>query len=229
MPRTCIAAALLAALGVFAPATQAAPVFFLLGDHPGGLLYDDTDPDTAYGLRLDHLDATYSAGNNLGGNGGPLYLTYDPDDLAAGARIFGTIDRNTEPGDGVNFDVEYFLFGLSAFGEGFRASGGNGSITAIAPCTVDCSYELLGKQDLDGWAFIWDNDGSKLPDAPGTGWVGEGWVQGRWPGFNDWLVTGVPSPPPPGEEIPEPGTISLMLIGLGMLAGGRKLRNLRRE
>jgi len=30
---------------------------------------------------------------------------------------------------------------------------------------------------------------------------------------------------PGGEEVPEPGTIGLMLIGLGMLAGGRKFRN----
>lgn len=226
MPRITIAAALLFAVGImFVPATQAAPVFFLLGDHPDGALYTG-DPDTAYGLRLDTLGTTYSAGTNLGGNGGALYLTYDPTDLSAGARIFGEIDRNSEPGDGVNFEVEYLMTGLSAFGGGFRATGGNGTITGEAGCTGTCSFNLIGKQDSNGWAFIFDNDGYRI-DGDTTTFVGNGWVEGK--GTNDWLVTGVPTPPPPGEEVPEPGTVGLMLIGLGMLAGGRKFRNRKQD
>lgn len=227
MPRTCIAAVLPLAVGIlFAPAAQAAPVFFLLGDHPDSRRYNGT-PDTAYGLRLDHFDTTYSVGGNLGGFGGPLYLTYDPDDLAAGARIFGTIDRNTESGPGVKFDVEYLLFGLSAFGEGFRATDGNGTIQAIDPCTVDCSFDLVGKRNHNGYAFGWNNAGYRLPAD--TGWVATGWLQGDGHA-NDWLVTGVETDfDGAGEEIPEPATVGLMLIGLVALAGGREFRNRRRD
>jgi len=233
MPRITIAAALLLAVGImFVPATQAAPMFFLLGDHPDGREYDGSS-DTAYGLRYDQQGALYSVGGNLGGEGGPLVLEYDP--VALTAEIRGFIDRyypgdGSDSGPGQAFFVEYELSGVVAEGAGFTATGGNGTASAAGPCSLNCDpFSLIGKQDDNGLAFIFSNIGFRLgPNGTnlGEGWVGNGWLEGA--GTNDWLVTGVPSDAP-GEEVPEPGTVGLMLIGLGMLAGGRKFRNRKQD
>ena len=213
----------LAAALVFAASAPAAQIYFLLGDHVDGLLYNG-NPDEAYGLRLDAQGGTYSAGKNIQPYGGQLYLTYNDTDLAQGARIFGSIDRNSDAGEGINFEVEYMITGLVAWNGGWRADGGSGTATAEAACAVMCAaLNLTGLQgssgEADGWAFIWAPDGHRLA-GDSTSWVGRGWLNGT--GTNDWLVTGVPTPPPPGEEVPEPATVSLMLLGLGALIARRK-------
>lgn len=214
----------LAAALVFAASAPAAQIYFLLGDHADGALYKAAPgPDTAYGLRLDDQGGTYSAGTNLLGHGGPLYLTYNDTDLTQGARIFGLVDRNSDAGEGVDFLVEYAITGLSAWNGGWRADGGSGTATEQGACVVCEVLNLTGLQgsagEANGYAFIWNNDGHRLA-GDSTSWVGRGWLNGT--GTNDWLVTGVPTPPPPGEEVPEPATVSLMLLGLGALVARRK-------
>ncbi len=197
---------------------SAAPIVFTLGDHPDSSLVSQTP----YGLRLDSqapagAGPTWSVGPNLGGSGGPVTLAWDTTNLAAGALISGTLFRND---DNTLWTVSYQLTGLTGLGGGgFTATAGNGTLT---PNAGGSAIALTGKQGGSGLAFVFDNTGFRLPGN--TGWAGRGWLDPSRVCCDDWLVTATPGPPPGGSDIPEPGTISLMLIGLGMLIGGRKLR-----
>ena len=210
---------LLAALMLMIAATvSAAPIVFTLGDHPDGQLGTDN-----YGIRLDNHPGspTFSVGTNLSGTGGYVTLIWDPADLAAGATISGDVVRNDDLTD---WTVSYFLTGLTAAPNGgFIATGGNGTLSEVGG--ANRVIALMGKTNGLGEAFIFDNNGHRLPTE--DGWVGEGWLAPSSSCCDDWLVTAVPGPPPGEEEVPEPGTISLMIIGLGMLVGGRKLRQKR--
>ena len=211
---------------------SAAPVIFTFGDHPDAGISGTRQ--TPYGIILDDLDdpynqgygPTFSVGPNLGGSGGPLTLVYDPMNLAAGATIAGFAYRNDI---GVVYSVNYFLTGLTAIGgdalaNGFTATAANGTLSS-----PNQTIALVGKADSTGSVFTFNNIGWRLPGDPGVGWVGEGWLDPTYFsksmfGYNDFLMTAIPGPPPGNEPVPEPGTISLMLIGIGMLVGGRKLR-----
>ena len=234
-------AALLAAMSA-----SAAPVVFTFGDHPNANLTTQLQ----YGLRLDGVDLvpgagpTWSVGNNLPGSmGGPLSLIYDPMDIVnnpgtATALISGTVYSNM---DGSLWSVFYTLSGLSLidglaadpqFGGGFLAQAGNGTLSML---NGSVSFNLFGKSDGTS-VFAFNNIGHRLPGNPGVGWVGEGWLDpNQFPGsdphgYNDFLMTATPGPPTGGEEVvPEPGTIGLMLIGLGMLVGGRTFRRTRKS
>lgn len=197
------------ALGVFlsiaALSAQATTVTYILGDHEDGALYDGFSASGAtgpYGLRFDAIDPpngngpTFSVGNNLGGNGGLLLLSWDDANLAAGATISGSMYRN-DTGD--VWSVTYNLTGLVGDGNGgWTATGGTGLLNG----TID----LIGKPDDHGHAFIFANDGHRL--AGDTGWVGRGWFEGD--GSNDFLVT--------ATVVPVPAAVWLFgsaLVGLG--------------
>ncbi len=204
------------ALGLFlaiaAVPALAAPVTYILGDHPAGALYDGSStsgPSGPYGLRYDYLypppgdGPTFSVGDNLGGFGGLVVLSWDDANLAAGATISGEMYRN-DTGD--IWTVNYLLTGLVDDGNGgWTATDGSGSMTNGGTPVI-----LTGKQDDSGFAFVFANDGARLPGDPGTGWVGEGWLTGE--GINDWLVT--------ANVIPVPAAFWLFgsaLAGLGWL------------
>ena len=188
--KICLAALLIAAWTTL----PAAPVIFVLGDHPDAALYQ-SDPDSPYGLRMDGMlpegyGPTYSVGTNLGGLGGQLTLTWDPEDLGAGAQISGMIERND---DGTFWMVSYSITGLSAAEDGgFKATGGEGLLSEIGGDMRN--FELTGKQNDEGVAFEFDNDGHRL--SADDGWVGRGWLLPAG-STNDFLVTAAVIPLPP--------------------------------
>ena len=185
------------ALGVLLVAlalpVHAATVTFTLGDHPDAALFQ-TDPTSPYGLRVDDapppgVGPTFSVGTNLGGLGGLTTISWDPLDLAAGATISGTLERND---DGTFWTAAYSLTGLSvAEAGGFKATAGTGSVDEIGGAARTIS--LTGEADGSGNVFEFDNDGHRLVTA--DGWVGRGWVLP--PGStDDWLVTATLVPVP---------------------------------
>jgi len=213
---------LLAAAALYSGAATAAPVYFLLGDHP-------KYPEPPIGLVLNPANdvpglgpgkTRFSVGDNLGGGGGPLYLTWDDEDADAGASLFGRI---LNPYDDTFWQVQYDFTGLSLLADGgFTATGGGGTLTRD-----DDVITLRGKQAGSGLAFFFNNLGFNLPES--TGWAGTGWVQiwsaekQDWMNKGDWVFIGEQlQGPPVGEEVPEPATVSLMLIGLGCLAIRRR-------
>ena len=82
-------------LSLAAVPALAAPVAYFLGDHLDGSLYTGATSGTGgpYGMRIDAIDPpagngpTFSVGDNLGGNGGVVTLSWDDANLAAGAVI----------------------------------------------------------------------------------------------------------------------------------------------
>lgn len=202
------------ALGVFlltaALSAQATVVTYVLGDHLDGALYDGFSTTGAfgpYGLRYDAIDPpngdgpTFSVGDNLGGNGGLLLLSWDDANLAGGATISGSVYRNDT---GETWSVTYSLTGLVSDGNGgWTATGGSGLLNS--------TIALTGMQNGAGFAFIFANDGHRLDGS--TGWVGRGWFEGD--GSNDFLVT--------GTLVPVPAAVWLFasaLMGLGWLRRG---------
>jgi len=185
---------LLALLAALAMPVQAATVSYILGDHEDGALYDGVSTSGAagpYGLRYDTIDPpngngpTFSVGDNLGGNGGIVKLSWDDANLAAGADLIGSMYRN-DTGD--TWTVTYSLTGLVDDGNGgWSATGGSGSMTDGVDVVA-----LTGKQDGSGYAFIFADDGHRLPTS--DGWVGRGWLEGG--GTDDWLVTATVVPLP---------------------------------
>ncbi len=188
----------------------AAPVTYVFGDHPDAALFQ-SDPSSPYGLRVDDAappgnGPTFSVGTNLGGLGGPVTLTWDPADLAAGATISGTLERND---DGTFWTTTYTLGGLAAAGSGgFTATTGTGSVDEIGGLlrTIALSGELN-----NGITFEFDNDGHRLPAS--DGWVGRGWML---PGgtTDDWLVT--------ATLVPVPAAVWLFGSALGLLGWMRR-------
>ena len=196
-------------------------VTYILGDHEDGALYDDVStsgPSGPYGLRYDAIDPpngngpTFSVGDNLGGLGGLVTLTWDDANLAAGATISGSMSRNdtVANGNGDIWTVTYTLTGLVDDGNGgWTATGGSGSMNDGGAPVI-----LTGLQDGSGYAFIFANDGHRLDGDPGVGWVGRGWLTGG--GTDDWLVTAV---------IPVPAAIWLFPSALAALGWMRRRRS----
>ena len=199
-------------LAAMAMSAQAATVSYILGDHEDGALYDGVStsgPAGPYGLRYDDIDPpngngpTFSVGDNLGGLGGVVKLTWDDANLAGGATLSGTMYRN-DTGD--TWTVSYALSGLVDDGNGgWTATSGTGSMTD----GVDV-VSLTGKQDGSGFAFIFADDGHRLPGS--EGWVGRGWLEGG--GTDDWLVT--------ATVVPLPAAVWLFGSALGALGWLRR-------
>ena len=196
------------------PSAFAAIVTFQLGDHPDAALYQ-SDPTSPYGLRYDAAPPagsgpTFSVGTNLGGLGGAVYLTWDDANLAAGATLSGTLERND---DGTFWDVTYVLTGVTSDGNGgIVATGGSGSVDENGGALR--SIALSGEQNGSGDAFIFANDGHRL--AASTGWVGRGWLLPSG-SVDDWLVT--------AEPVPVPAAVWLFGTALLGLAGAKHRKN----
>ena len=185
---------------------SAATVIYLLGDHLDAALFQ-SDPLSPYGLRFDAAPPsgngpTFSVGTNLGGLGGATTIMWDPLNLAAGASISGTLERND---DGTFWTVAYTLSDLTAaeFG-GFKATSGSGSVAEIGGAMR--SIALASTMDEFGVAFEFEDDGHRL-DAS-DGWVGRGWVLPK-DSTNDWILTGV--------LVPIPAALWLFGSALGLL------------
>lgn len=198
-------------LAAMAMSAQAATVTYILGDHEDGALYDGSTsgPNGPYGLRLDSFTPpagpgpTFSVGDNLGGNGGVVELTWDDANLAAGATISGTLYQND---NGSSWAVSYSLTGLTDDGNGgWWATAGTGSATNGID-TVILTGELK-----DGMAFVFADDGYRLPAS--DGFVGRGWLLGG-DGSDDWLVT--------ATIVPIPAAVWLFGSALGMLGWLRR-------
>lgn len=184
----------------------AAPVTYVFGDHPDAALFSNHDP---YGVRVDSAPGapTFSVGTNLSGLGGPVTLTWDPADLAAGASISGTVERN---GDGTFWTTTYTLSGLAAAGSGgFTATGGIGSLDEIGGALR--SIAMSGEANTAGFVFEFDNDGWRLPTS--DGWVGRGWLLPEG-STDDWLVT--------ATIVPVPAAVWLFGSALGLLGWMRR-------
>ena len=194
-------------------AANSAAVAYLLGDHLDGELYK-LDNNNPYGLRYDDeapagKGPSFSIGTNLGGLGGATILTFDAGNLAAGAIISGTMERND---DGTFWAVSYTLTDLApAPNGGFRAEDGFGSVNEIGGALR--SFSLDGKQDNSGYAFIFDNDGHRL--AATAGWVGRGWLMpSTVDGTDDFLVT--------ATVVPVPAAGWLFMSAIGFLGAYRR-------
>jgi len=191
-----------------APA-MAAPVTFILGDHPDAGLFQ-SNPDDPYGLRVDSAPgggATFSVGTNFGGLGGLVTLTWDPMDLAAGATITGTMERND---DGTFWTTTYTMTGLAAAGSGgFTATAGTGSADEIGGAAR--TIALLSETNGSGFALVFDNDGHRLNTS--DGWVGRGWLLPP-NSTDDWLFT--------ATVVPVPAAVWLFGSALGLLGWMRR-------
>lgn len=169
---------------------------YILDDHPDGNQQANYD----YGLRLDSqnpdLYYTFQLGN--------ARLTYD--DIALTASITGTVNQSTpvDQTSGVDTLIDYTLSGIVDFGNGFfTATDGSGDVGGLT---------LTGKQNGAGLAFLFLNDGHRLPGT--TGISGRGWLQGA--GTNDFLFT--------ASAVPVPAAIWLFGTALIGLVGFSKRR-----
>lgn len=223
---------------------------FILGDHPDG----NRASDGAYGLRLDSVwSSLFSVGDNIdAAGGGPVTLTFDPGNLAAGASITGIIRLTYSTNGGSplydEWSLTYNLTGLSAYDGGFKATGGSGEIVDLTPGDNDSYFDyvaLAGKQDGAGIAFYFAPNGFRLDGHAGYSsddWVGNGWVMGTYTkkvcyyygcyqkeksfssGTNDFLVTATRDG---GDipDVPEPSTMLLTMGGVAALLWFRKRRS----
>lgn len=199
------AALALATASLVLPAASASalgvinPGLYQLFDHGSGNL------GPAYGLRVDAISKVFSV--ELGG----AYVTLDWDGGTT-ALISGTLNENTMGGNGgvgATWTVSYTLTGVSAVGTaGFTATGGSGTLTDPGMVVTN----LNGEADGSGSVFTFLADGHRIGGDNDTP-VGRGWLLPEG-STDDWLVR--------AALIPEPGTASL--LGLGLLALARRRR-----
>lgn len=226
MPRTSIAAVLLLAVGfMFTPSADAAVIatfdfVALAAGTPGdkGALLED-------GVENVFTDNGISV--TLTATGGNPYL----DDLSGGKPgglgvcTVWDANRQCTPGSDDNTSGdEIITLTFSGVGVSFDLLG---VMFNDAGHTQDFSKEAGGFDSGSGF-------GDFFPDLQGSDIVGTKGVSFSFQAPNGWSngteqlyisKISVSALGPGGEEVPEPGTIGLMLIGLGMLAGGRKFRN----
>jgi len=181
---------------------------YLLQDHPDAQLWDHSStsgPNGPYGLRMDSMPGTPGPTFSMEQGGAEVFMYWDG---GATASIYGEIQHNV---DGDLWDLTFTITGITAaapgIGGGFVSTGGTGMISDQNSAD---EVALAGKQDGGGHAFRFLGDGHRMPDNDTA--VGRGWIDAS--GTNDFLFTATP--------VPEPG--SLGLLGLGLVAGLRRLR-----
>jgi hypothetical protein len=183
-------------------------------DHPDGQL-----APPVYALRLDGLDGdnshefTFSAETN----GAFLRIRYEAADNTitfAGQVYGGRVNNNAYIAPQL-WDVSFVYGGVNDFGGHLDATPGQGSgtITAVGNNNV---IQLVDKANSDGLSFR-VNYGHRTENDVATGY---GWLthdQSKRSPSQDWLFT-------IGDPVPEPGTATLLGVGLAGLASGRRLR-----
>lgn len=189
-----LSAAFVLCLGLSAQAGTIAPGTYRAMDHGDGAL------GAFYGLRADSLGEVFSV--SLGT--ADLKLFWDG---GVTASIFGTVNENTAGGAGgvgPTWDVVYNLTGVVAVAQGFTATAGTGTLTDPFLNVIN----ITGKQDGNGFAFLFLADGHRLAGDNDTP-VGRGWLEGR--DTNDFLF-----------KVPEPGTALLLGAALLGFAASRR-------
>ena len=240
MKRWIYGACLATVFAVSAATMSAAPLVSDMGDHPDGAL----SARGAYGLRTDNVALPPMTGGDVRSTlfsvelgGAAVSLSFDPDDLGAGAVLQGTLYNTYLSGYGTLpglATLYYELDDLSATSnDGFDAQEGEGYIQYGS-----FILSFSGKSDGDS-VFTFDNDGHRLPAT--DAWVARGWLQNfvlcnqseevtlTWSsqephvceefsnyGTNDFLLTGTT---PGGDlpEVPEPSTMLLTMGGVALL------------
>ncbi len=176
-----------------------APGTYIICDHGYGREGED------YGLRMDSI------------NGGVL-LSAELDD----ALVFLTWDGGEEafiagqlfnPDDGTYWEIDFTVTGITLVEDGWVADAGSGSLTHLATNEV---FPLIGKQDHKGDAFELLADGHRIPHSQ-TAIVLRGWHEPNVTS-DDWLAIAKYEEAP----IPEPASVSLLLLGAGALGLRRR-------
>ena len=200
-------------LGALASAGTISPGVFELLDHPDGNLTNSQGP---YGLRLDSQDPPPGNGPTFSVEipAGVVTLTWPG---GSTATIEGVLHNNFT---GQEWDLTYDLTGVSMVSNGFVASGGSGSLTALALAGPDSDpigtvITITGEQNNGGDAFVFRADGHRLSGDNATA-VGRGWLDAN--STNDVLFQAIQTST---FEIPEP-TSALLLVSAGLLVGRRR-------
>ena len=188
------------ALCIGASAATAATYTYQLADHPDGSQQASYD----YGLRLDGPGLYYTFKN---GNASLIY-----DDVNLTATITGNVNQSTpvDQTSPVDTAISYSMSGIADAGGGFFTStGGSGSVGATA---------LTGKQATSGLAFLFLDDGHRLPGP--TGISGRGWI--NYSGTNDFLFTATLTSVDPTPPVPLPAAGWLLITGFAALGFSRR-------
>ena len=180
-------------LGAPALAGTILPGTYVLLDHGDGNLGPD------YGLRVDGIGELFSV--ELGG--AQTLLTWGG---GATASLSGTLYDN-DTGD--IWTVSYDLTGVTAVGtQGFHATAGTGTLTDPLSNVTN----LVGRTNNNGYVFTFLADGHRISGDNDTP-VGRGWLEPP-SSTDDWIVRAAP--------IPEPGTATLLTLGLLALGVARR-------
>lgn len=138
--------------------------------------YEDPPANDHYGLTLSNLPSDAPFGTSTDFSINNVTLTWDPDDLGAGATLQGTLTNN-----GVTnlvWDFVYNLTGLVASGNGFTSTDASGTLSRAGGPSyglMDWRWSspvnpitFLFLENGDGWSatgYLWRN--KNLSKKPG--------------------------------------------------------------